>query len=87
MVTLPLVCSVAGQIAAVRLAFNAKDQKAAQLEAAVYQRLEFLQGRHVPRLIAQGYTCAGSAYFVATEYVRVCFANLTKHAASYISVI
>lgn len=71
--TLQLVCSVAGQVVAVRLAFHGKAQEAAQLEAAVYQRLQTLQGRHVPCLVAHGYTCAGSAYFVATEYVKVIF--------------
>ena len=58
---------------AVRLAFHGKALEAAQLEAVVYQRLKNLQGRHVPRLVAHGYTCAGAAYFVATEYVKVVF--------------
>ena len=76
--TLLRVCSVAGQVVAVRLAFHRKAQEAAQLEAAVYQRLQSLQGRHVPRLVAHGYTCAGSAYFVATEYVKVIFSKVNQ---------
>ena len=56
---------------AVRLAFSAQAQCAAQLEVAVYERIQELQGCHVPRLVASGYTCGGSAYFVATAYIKV----------------
>lgn len=56
---------------AVRLAFSAQAQCAAQLEVAVYERIQELQGSHVPRLVAYGYTCGGSAYFVATAYIKV----------------
>lgn len=60
---------------AVRLAFSDQAQCAAQLEVAVYERIQELQGCHVPRLLAYGYTCGGSAYFVATAYIKV--QNLT----------
>lgn len=56
------LCRLAGQLVAVRLAFSDQDQCAAQLEVAVYERIQELQGCHVPRLLAYGYTCGGSAY-------------------------
>lgn len=75
------VCSVDGQVVAVRLAVHSETQRGAQLEAAEYKRLKPLQGRHVPRLIADRYTCAGSVSFVATEYVKVVIVKrLIPHA-------
>ena len=61
----------AGQLVAVRLAYSAQAQCAAQLELAVYEQIRELQGCHVPRLVACGYACGGSAYFVATAYIKV----------------
>ena len=71
-------CSVAGRAAAVRLATSPAAIEDAKREAAVYERLEHLQGLCVPRLLAHGPTLKGGAYFVATEYMKV------KLAAVYI---
>ena len=71
LVTSSTWCRLGGQLVAVRLAFSAQAQCAAQLEVAVYERIQDLQGCYVPRLVAYGYTCGGSAYFVATTYIKV----------------
>lgn len=54
-----------------RLAPDAVAQDAAQQEVAVYQRLQDLQGIHIPRMLAYGRTVSGTAFFVATELVKV----------------
>ena len=64
-------CSVFGTVAAVRLATSPTAIQDARQEAAIYERLEHLQGQCIPRLLAHGLTLEGSAYFVATEYIEV----------------
>ena len=64
-------CRVAGRAAAVRLATSPAAIEDAKREAAVYERLEHLQGHCVPRLLAHGPTLKGGAYFVATEFMKV----------------
>ena len=54
-----------------RLAVSPAAIEDAKREAAVYEQLEHLQGRCVPRLLAHGPTLKGGAYFVATEFVKV----------------
>ena len=54
-----------------RVTETAADQAAAQREVAAYTRMSSLQGVHVPRLKAHGYTLAGRVYFVATEFLDV----------------
>ena len=54
-----------------RFAHLADDQADAQLEVAAYRRMHSLQGVHVPRLKAHGYTLGGRTYFVATELIQV----------------
>lgn len=66
-----MLCRFAGQLVAVRLAFSDQAQCAAQLEVAVYEQIQELQGCCVPCLVAHGYTCGGSAYFAATTYIKV----------------
>ena len=54
-----------------RLATNSAAIQHAKQEAAIYERLEHLQGQCIPRLLAHGLTLEGGAYFVATEYIEV----------------
>ena len=65
------LCSLYGNVVAVRLAFNVEDQMWAQQEVKVYSRLQCLQGKSVPRLRAHGFTHKGQVYFVATDYIAV----------------
>lgn len=65
------LCSLFGKVAAVRLATNNAAIQDAILEAAVYERLQHLQGQCVPCLLAYGFTLEGNAYFVATEFIEV----------------
>ncbi|KAK9805493.1 hypothetical protein WJX72_001306 [[Myrmecia] bisecta] len=62
--------SLFGRAVAVRLAVGDAAQQAAQLEAEAYERLQPLQGLHVPRLLAHGFTLDGDGYFVATEFIE-----------------
>ncbi len=62
---------MSGTLAAVRLATDEAAIKKAKKEAAVYKALQHLQSLCVPRLLAQGYTLGGRAYFVATEFMEV----------------
>ena len=54
-----------------RLATEKAAIQKAKEEAAVYTKLQHLQGLCVPRLLAHGHTLGGAAYFVATEFVEV----------------
>lgn len=71
--SLLIICSVAGTPAAVRVAIDAAEERAALREVAAYQCLVDLQGVHVPRLLAYGDTNTryGTAFYVATEFVEV----------------
>ena len=73
-----VVHSVAGTPAAVRVVSEAAAEGAAMREVAAYQRLAELQGNLVPRLLAYGQTTirAGTAFYVATEFVEVGFQTL-----------
>ena len=64
-------CSVSRTVAAMRLAETPAAIEQAKQEAAVYVRLEHLQGQCIPRLLAHGPTLEGRAYYVATEYILV----------------
>ena len=67
----PILCKLAGQLVAVRLAFSDRAQCAAHLEAAAYKAKQELQGCHVLHLVVYGCTCGRSAYCVATAYIKV----------------
>ena len=64
-----LVCRFGDSIAAVRMALSVEDIIGAQIEVLAYQRLQQLQGKHVPQLL--GYGQCGQGFYVATSYIKV----------------
>ena len=79
-------CSFRGQSVAVKLVRTAADQAAAQREVAAHARMSSLQGVHVPRPKAHGFTLGsrGYRYFVANEFVEVSRlrCSTARHAVS-----
>ena len=49
---------------------------------AAYSQMRSLQGVHVPRLRAHGYTMGGQIYFIATEFIQVRLLLLMLHRRS-----
>ena len=64
-------CSFRGQPVAVKLLTSPASHLEGGREVAVYVEMTGLQGVHVPRLRAHGYTLGGKAYFVATDFLEV----------------
>ena len=65
------------------MATNVAAEEAALREVAAYNRLEGLQGVHVPRLLAYGdtETHLGTGFYFATEFVEVLCNTLCKPCA------
>lgn len=57
------------------MALSVEDIIGAQIEVQAYQRLQQLQGKHVPQLL--GYGQCGQGFCVATSFIKVrCTADL-----------